>query len=398
MPDFTYIARTVTGDRASGVIEADTEAAVLRILDERRLLPVEVSRRRDRSREQRSSRVRSRDLGMFYGQLGDLLGSGVPLLRALRSIMRSSVSRRLRDLLREVHDAVADGKELHEAMRDHPETFPLLHVAMVQAGERASFLEEVLSSLADFIERLDDLRGKVRGALIYPALLTLLGTSIMLGALVFFVPRFEPLLEGVDKPLPTTVVFGLSTLVRSYWPLLLVGAVAAGLGVGVALRSGAGRSLFERVRLRVPVVGPALRMVAIARFCRILGTMIANGVPLLQALSISKDATGSRLLAARVAEAAESVRAGETLSGPLGQGDFIPPQVLAMITVAEESNQLQKVLVQIADTVDRRTHRQVDHAVRLVEPVILCLLAVAIGFLAMGLLLPIFTLAGSLGN
>jgi general secretion pathway protein F/type IV pilus assembly protein PilC len=224
-----------------------------------------------------------------------------------------------------------------------------------------------------------------------------MGSAILFAALVFFVPRFEPLLQRVEKPLPTVVLFALSGLVRHYWFLLLLGGAGASALLVSAFRSQKGREIFEVWRLKIPVVGHALRMVAITRFARILGTMLANGVPMLQALAIAKDATGSRLLGERIAEAAESVRAGDTLTGPLSKGNLFPPQILSMITVAEESNQLEKVLLQIADTIERRTHRQVDQAVRLVEPVILCLVAGAIGFLALGLLLPIFTLAGSLG-
>jgi general secretion pathway protein F len=260
-------------------------------------------------------------------------------------------------------------------------------------------LEQVLSSLSGFLERLDDLRGKVLGAMIYPMLLTLLGMGVMVAALIFFVPRFEPLLAGnAEKPLPTEILFGMSKLARTYW--YLIPFVTAGIG-GVAwwgIKSESNRRFLEAVRLKVPVVGGAFRMLAITRFCRILGTMLANGVPMLQALKIAERATGSSLLAERIAEATESVREGKSLSGPLAAGGFFPEQILAMIAIAEESNKLDKVLLQIADTVERRTNRQVDQAVRLVEPAILCVVAAGIGFLALGLLLPIFTMASSLGK
>jgi len=287
---------------------------------------------------------------------------------------------------------------LTDSLREFPDTFPLLHTAMIQAGERAAFLEDVLRGLSEFVERLDDLRSKVIGALIYPALLTVLGVSIMMGALVFFVPKFEPLLANAKKPLPTEVIFGMSKAVRSYWYVLALGAIGAGGLLWSSFRNEASRRWMERARLKVPVAGSAMQMLAITRFCRILGTMLANGVPLLQALKISKDATGSTLMADLIAQATESVRDGKTLSGPLAAGGLVPDQVLAMITVAEESNKLDKVLLQIADTVERRTNRQVDQAVKLIEPAILCLVAACIGFLALGLLLPIFTLAGSLGT
>jgi len=322
----------------------------------------------------------------------------VPMMRALDSLIRSTVSGRLVEILREVRSDVADGKSLTDSLRRFPDVFPTLHTAMVQAGERAAFLEQVLRSLSEFLERLDELRSKVVGAMIYPAVLTVLGGSVMIAALIFFVPRFEPLLANARKPLPTEVMFALSRVVRNHWYFVLVGLGGAIALVWMNLRSEKARRLIELWRLRIPVVGNALRLLAITRFCRILGTMLSNGVPLLQALRISRDATGSTLMAERIAEATEAVRDGKRLSEPLAVGGFIPEQILAMITVAEESNKLDKVLLQIADTVERRTNRQVDQAVRLVEPAILCLVAAGIGFLALGLLLPIFTLASSLGT
>jgi general secretion pathway protein F len=401
MMQFRYIARTEAGQKVMGGLEAESEAAVLRVLEEKRLFPISVTGGKGleggKSKPARR-RVRSRPIGIMYGQLADLIGSGVPLLRALDSLIKSTVNPQLIELLKEVRASVADGKSLTEAFREFPEVFPQLHTAMVQAGERAAFLEQVLRSLSEFLERLDDLRGKVLGAMIYPALLTALGTTVMIAALIFFVPKFEPLLGNSQKPLPTEILFGLSRAVRGYWYLFPVGLALIPAIFWSRLNSGGTRRFMERCRMKIPVVGTAFKMLAITRFCRILGTMLANGVPLLQAMKISENATGSTLLAERIAEASESVREGKSLSGPLGVGGLVPEQILAMIAVAEESNKLEKVLLQIADTVERRTNRQVDQAVRLVEPAILCLVAAGIGFLALGLLLPIFTMASSLGK
>ena len=400
MPLFQYTAMTEAGEKITGALEADTEASALRQIEERKLFPVTVKGKGVVAGETkpRKRKVRSRDLGLMYGQLADLIGSGVPLLRAMDSLIKSTVSPGLRDLLKEIRASVADGRTLTDSMRQFPEVFPTLHTAMIQAGERAAFMEEVLRSLSGFLERFEELRSKVLGAMIYPAMLTALGTVVMIGALIFFVPRFEPLLANAHKPLPTEILFGASKVMRNYWYLLILG-VAGMVGlVWANLKSEAARRWMEKWRLKIPVVGSAFRLLAITRFCRILGTMLANGVPLLQALKISKDATGSTILSERIAEATESVRDGKRLSEPLGVGGFFPEQILAMLTVAEESNKLDKVLVQIADTVERRTNRQVDQAVRLIEPAILCLVAAGIGFLALGLLLPIFTMASSLGH
>ena len=399
MPKFQYTARNLSGGKVSGNVEAEGEIAAARLLENRELFPIDVwSPEAGGSATSFRRRISSRDLGVMYGQLSDLLASGVPLLRSLKSLVKSTVNKRLAVVLREIHNEVADGQSLHESMAGHQDIFPTLHTVMVQAGERASFLDDVLESLSVFLERLDELQGKVLGALVYPSMLVLLGGSVMIGALVFFVPKFEPMLAGIDKPMPTEIVFLLSEIVRRYWLI-----IAAGIGGLIAffwsvLQSQAGKQAMERWRLKIPVAGTALRMVAITRFCRILGTMLANGVPILQALAISRDATGSALLAKNIDEAIENVRAGEPLTEPLKAGGMFPEQVIAMISVAEESNQMQKVLLQIADSVERRTNQQVDQAVRLIEPAILCLVAVGIGFLALGLLLPIFTMASSLGQ
>ena len=399
MPKFQYTARNLSGGKVAGLIEADGEGAAIQLLERKELYPVDIWNTEDKADNRLfRGRISNRDLGVMYGQLSDLLGSGVPLLRALKSIVKSTVNKRLKGVLGDIHNSVADGKPLYESMAEHHDIFPALHTVMVQAGERASFIEEVLESLSVFLERLDELRGKVLGALIYPVMLVMLGGTVMVSALVFFVPKFEPMLAGIEKPIPTEVIFFLSESIRNYWAIIATAIGGLVAFFWSAMQSQSSKRAMERWRLKIPVAGTAMRMVAITRFCRILGTMLANGVPILQALAISRDATGSALLAESVDDAIKSVRAGEPLTGPLKAGGLFPEQVLAMISVAEESNQLQKVLLHIADSVERRTNQQVDQAVRLIEPVILCMVAAGIGFLALGLLLPIFTMASSLGQ
>ena len=399
MPKFQYTARNLSGGKVAGLIEADGEGAAIQLLERKELYPVDIWNTEDKADNRLfRGRISNRDLGVMYGQLSDLLGSGVPLLRALKSIVKSTVNKRLKGVLSDIHNSVADGKSLYESMAEHHNIFPALHTVMVQAGERASFIEEVLESLSVFLERLDELRGKVLGALIYPVMLVMLGGTVMVSALVLFVPKFEPMLAGIEKPMPTEVIFFLSESIRNYWAIIATAIGGLVAFFWSAMQSQSSKRAMERWRLKIPVAGTAMRMVAITRFCRILGTMLANGVPILQALAISRDATGSALLAENIDDAIKNVRAGEPLTEPLKGGGLFPEQVLAMISVAEESNQLQKVLLHIADSVERRTNQQVDQAVRLIEPVILCMVAAGIGFLALGLLLPIFTMASSLGQ
>jgi general secretion pathway protein F/type IV pilus assembly protein PilC len=396
MASYEYSARTSGGQPVTGVIQAENEAAVKRALDERKLFPIQV-------RQQQTTvgarlgrgRVKMRDVGVLYGQLADLLRSGVPLLRALDVLIKAA-NARLADMIRSVREDVAAGKSLAEAIANHPKTFTPLHAAMVRAGEAGGFLEDVLTNLSAFIERQDELRGKIRGALIYPAVLMGLGLLIMLGLMLFVIPQFKTFFQGVTLPTATQVVFAVSDLLVNRLHLLLAVVVLAVLAVRAYVRSDSGRRAWDRWRLKLPGLGKALRLLAVTRFCRILGTMLASGVPILRALEISKDATGSGVMAAAVEQAAEAVRRGEPLAGPLRASGLFPTEVVEMVAVAEESNQLEKVLVQIADTVERRTNRQLDQAVRLVEPLVLVVMAIGIAFVGGGLLYPIFTMSQSL--
>lgn len=397
MPNYQYIARTAGGEEVTGIMMADNELAVVRSLDERKLFPVSVTAGASSNSAFRGGGVRLGDMGVMYGQLSDLLKAGVPMLKSLDTLVKAVSNRRLSAVMASVRDQVAEGKTLADAMAANPKVFTSLHVAMVRAGERAGFLEDVLQNLAQFLERQDEFRGKVRGAMIYPVVLLALGGLIMTGVLLILVPRFRGFFKG-DLPLPTTILFAISDALQSHFWLVLGLTVMAVVGIRALLKSQAGQRKWDRWKLKVPLVGTPIRMLAVTRFCRILGTMLANGVPILQSLGLSKDAAGSIVLAESIEQAAESVRAGESLAEPLRACGLFPPEVLAMISVAEESNQLEKVLVQIADTVERRTNRHLDQAVRLIEPLILVVLAVMIGFVAVGLLYPIFTMSQAMSH
>ena len=394
MANYQYQARTAAGEEVAGVIQADTEQAAARALDERKLFPIRLAVQKAPRTE--AGKVRRRDVGMAYGQLADLLRSGVPLVRAIDTVVRATTKPGLAAAMKRVGEGVSGGKELAEALGEQPQAFGPLHVAMVRAGEKAGFLEDVLTNLSGFIERIDELRSKIRGAMIYPVLLSAVALAVTLLMLLWFVPAFKTLIREEDAPAVTKLLFDVSDALLNGWPVILAVLAGAVLAVAWLVRSSAGRSIWERWRLRIPVVGRLLRTISIARFCRILGTMLANGVPILQALAISKDATGSTVLAGHIEAAAENVRGGQTLTEPLRACGLFPAEVIEMIAVAEEANQLDRVLVEIADTVERRADRQVDQAVKLIEPVILVLMAVAVGALALGLLYPILTMAKSI--
>ncbi len=396
MPTFTYRARDPEGQEVTGTLVADSPLAAARMLDERTLYPVEVSEVPAGGKSLFGSgpkRVGLSKVGVVYEQLADLLRAGVPVLRALSVLSHQASSQALSRVLREVHDDVAGGETLADAMEKHPYVFPHLHVAMIRAGEKGGFLEDVLSRLSDFVIRQDELRNKFVGSMIYPCVLMLGAIGAVAGLMTFVVPRIKVMLMDQELPWASKVVFALSDLIGQHY--LVIAAVLmllfmAGYGF---VQSEVGRMLWARLQLKAPGIGRIYTMVSLCRFCRILGTLLANGIPVLSALRIAKDSTGNPILAETIEQAAESVSAGEPLTKPLAASKVFPPALIDMLAVAEESNTLEKVLLQIADTQEARTARQIDLFVRLLEPALLLCMGAMVMFIAVALLLPIVRMA-----
>ncbi len=400
MANYHYIAKNSAGDRVEGEITAETEAMALRMLAESGLFVVQVGEQQaDAAASRAEGKIKPRDIGAMLSKLADLLRAGVPILQGLDVLIKTTRNAPLLAVLVDVREKVSQGTSFHESLASHPTVFPPLYQSMVHAGEEADFLADVLEQLAGFIERQDDLRGRVVGMMIYPMVLVTIGVVGMMAILVFLVPKFRDAFESGDSELPwiTQMLFGMSDGLLNHFPLVLAMLALVLFGVITFVKSEFGRGCWQRWRLKMWVLGPLNRAVALARFCRILGTMLNNGVALLDALEIAAGATGSDILADQVRIAAEEVQQGHSLAKPLGEAsDIFPPDVVEMIAVAEESNQLAGVLLKAADTVERDTNRQVDMALRLVEPLILVVIAAGVGFAAIALLMPILLMASNM--
>jgi len=398
MATFNYKAKTSTGETVAGVVTAESQQAALRMLGDRALFPISVREGGRGARVAitgRTKKLKLRTVSTLYSQLADLLKAGVPVLRALDVLARAASNPLVAEILRGVHNDVSGGESLADAMAKHPNAFDYLAVAMVRAGEQGGFLEDVLARISVFTERQDELRNKLLGSMIYPCILLLAGVTVVTFLMVFVVPKIRMFLEQVEKPWVTTALFGLCDFLQSSGLYLLAGLVVAVVFLVPILRGEKGRLALDRLKLRTPVMGPIVTMVAICRFCRILGTMLHNGVPILQALSISKESAGNRILADEIGKAAESVQKGESLAAPLGSSGLFPVDVVDMIAVAEESNNLETVLVQIADSNEARTARQIDLGVRLLEPVMLMFMASLVLVIAVALLVPILRMSAA---
>jgi general secretion pathway protein F len=334
----------------------------------------------------------------LFSQMSDLLRAGVPLLRSIELLERQTKNQALKRVLEDVRSRVADGGRLADSMKEHPNAFNKLTVSIVHAGEEGGFLEDSLSRVAVFTEHQEELKSKVVAAMSYPLVLMVLGTIVVVGMIVFFVPGFEPMFDSMKQtgslPWATTVLLAISNILQRWWwaVLLAIGAAIAGVQYGLATPEG--QILLDKVKLRAPGIGYVTRSLGISRFCRVLGTLLHNGVPLLQALNIAKDATGNRVLSDAIAKAAENVSSGKTLAQPLAASKQFPTDVLEMIAVGEEANNLENVLIGVADKMEKATNRQLDLVVRLLEPLMLVVMAGAILFLLIALMLPIFQSSG----
>ncbi|MCH7664294.1 MAG: type II secretion system F family protein, partial [Chloroflexi bacterium] len=315
MAAFQYIARDSLGSKVTGTLTAATRQAVLTELQSRDLAPVNV--REIRAKTHFQKRISVRHLANSYRQLADLLRVGMPLLKALQLIGKSKSNPRLAAIWVAIADNIAEGERLAESMAKHEDVFPTIQIAMIRAGERGGFLEQVLERLGNFLEHQADIRAKVVGNLIYPVVLLVVGLSIVIAALVFFVPKFKDFYARIELPLPTKILMGASDALILYWPLILFAIAAGSFTFWWFARRPAVRLTLTRWQLKIPKLGELISSLAIARFTRILGTLLDNGVPMLPAMQISRDAVGNVLLAEAVDQAADAIRSGETLAKPL---------------------------------------------------------------------------------
>ena len=342
-----------------------------------------------------SRKISAKALENFTRLLSSLLAAGVPLSRALVILCKETTAPPVAAKWREIHDYVVDGMSLADAMAKSPDVFPRVYVAMVEAGEAGGFLDVVLAQIADFQSREKDLKSKVLTAMIYPCILLCLALVVLTVLLVFFIPKFQKVFASVHGALPliTQLIIGVSHGVRSYGFFVALGLVGAVFLVRTWFASEKGRRVWERLVLRSPLVGPLVAQFAMARFCRMLGTLLGAGVPLVQGLNVALRSIGNQILVDAVGQSIQRVQQG----GRLGQSladckDLFAGSVLEMVSVAEESGKLDSELVRIAGVTEVDLDRHLKTAVAFAEPLMLFLIAGFIGIIFIGMLLPVFSL------
>lgn len=397
MSQFAYVARDMKGNRVTGVVDAGTTREATAQLSAKNLFPVEVKATDTQSAfagmAKRTHRVKGQTMATFYSQLASLLRSGVPMIRAITVLSQQSTDKALSEVLVEIKGRVEEGEPLGQAMSRYPRVFSDMAINMTRAGAEGGFLEDALDRVGVFTELQEDLKGRTISALAYPVFLFGVGSIVITVLLVFFVPKFDMLFDRLREkgqmPWITDALLSFSRFLQGYGWMALVAIIVALLAFRVRLQSEAGKEWLDRVKLRIPVLGSILMNLAVARFCRVLGTLLSNGVPILKSLEISRTATGNRLLSRSIADASENIRSGDTLASPLRTSGHFPLTVVEMISVAEESNSLDSVLPSIADSLEKRTFRRLDLFVRLLEPVMLLVMALLVMMVVLALLVPV---------
>ncbi len=399
MPSFVYTAYTDEGEKRTGSVTAVNERDAVNVLTGKGLFPIDVAEEKARVAFG-GRRVKGQTMAVLYGQLAGLLRSGVPLLRSIAVLRDQAANDTLKRVLADVYQHVEDGASLAEAMARFPNAFSEMAVNMVRAGGEGGFLEEALERVATFTEQQEDLKAQTVGALAYPVFLGTVGSLIIAALIVFFVPKFGELFEDLrargELPMMTEALLGFSNFVKSngWWmaPLLIGGGIWAWNWA----KTPRGRTAVDYWKIRMPLLGIVFKNLAVARFCRVLGTLLRNGVPILRSLEISRDASGNRILATAIERASENISSGESLATPLKASGHFPQTVVEMISVAEESNTLDRVLVEIADHLERRTGRRLELAVRLLEPVLLLILAGCVLVVVIALLIPVIKMSSTI--
>jgi len=398
MPAFTYKAIDTTGKEVTATLNAPSRAAALDQLSSINLYPVTVERAEEGKGDGASFRVRrvsKSDIEAFIRELANLLAAGIALSRALSILSREASRPAAKKLWAAIHDQVAGGQSLAEALARHPRYFPPIYVAMVRAGETGGFLDVVLEQIASFRSREQELLGKVKAAMVYPLVLAVLAAGILVFLLTYFIPRFSQMFAEFGGALPplTQAIVTTSELLVRFWFVLVLALALIGFAVHRVTTTEDGRRSLEKMLLRAPLIGIAIGRFALVRFCRMLGTLVHAGVPLIYALQVAKEAIGNQVLSDAVTGAVERVQRGEALARSLASCSVLfPASVVEMVSVAEESGRLDEELVRIAGAYEQELDRRLKMMVALAEPALLFFMAVLIGTVVIGMLLPIFNL------
>ncbi len=400
MREYIWRARTLKGEIQSGVITARHERDVIGQLRRKRLIVMTIREKaKDVTLPTLGTGVKRKDLVVFSRQFATMINSGLPLIQCLEILGGQMESKNLARIVQEVSSDVEAGNTLSEALSKHERVFTPLFINMVAAGEAGGILDKVLYRLADYLEKSNSIHRKVKGALIYPAVVISIAVLVTIFLLVFVIPTFAQLFEssGLDLPLPTKIVIGLSHFMMSAWFWILAGVVGLVFGIRKYYSTDSGEYNIDKFLLNIPNLGELLRKASIARFSRTLGTLLGSGVAILDAMEITATTSGNRVVQEAIMKSRASIASGDTISEPLGKSTVFPPMVVQMIRVGEETGRLDSMLSKIADFYEEEVDVAVETLTSILEPVLIVGIGIIVGGMVVSMYLPIFRLASAIG-
>jgi type IV pilus assembly protein PilC len=403
MPTYAYVARTKDGKKQRGSMASENRQSLVQALQRKGLTP-ETIKESTGAKLANRTKVKSRELLIFSRQLSTIVNSGLPLLQGLDILAEQTEDARFQKCILEISAAVEGGETFSEALRKYPRIFSDLYVSMIRAGEASGDLDGVLLQLADYLESMEELKRRVKSAMMYPVVAMTMIFAISAGLIIFVVPRFEEIFKsfGEDNvlPLPTRILINISNGASEPMTILLTIAVVLGSVFGTRMYGSteAGKLHLDKIKLRLPVFGKLLRKVATSRFTRTLSTLTRSGVAILAALEIAERTAGNEVFARVVRSAGESVRNGETLADPLARSAEFPAMVTRMIGVGEKTGALEQMLSKIADFYDSEVKAAVDGLTSLIEPLLIGLMGIIVGGIVIALFMPILGLSSLVGN
>lgn len=399
MPQFEYRVKRGPGDVTRGVLEADSHRAAVSQLRDLGFFPISVQEYVEPEKKDllkhALSRVRLKDRNIFFRQLANLIEAGMPILRALATLKDQATNPKLEIVIEDLHDSIQKGSSFADALERHPKVFPAMHTNLVRAGETGGMLDEVLWRIVAFGEKDEDLRGKAFSAMVYPAFLLMIGTAAIFILVSFVFPKFVVIFDDFDAalPLPTVIVMALCGFMGRFWWAVLAGLGVAGAGLMSYAKSEGGRQTLDRAWLKIPLIGGLIQRYEMAKFARTLGTLFDNGVPVLTALTITADTVGNSAISAELETVHGRVSEGDSISDSLRHCEHFPPLVVNMLAVGEETGNLGSVTRRIADAYDTEVDRAVKALTSLLEPLMIVVMGVIVGFLVISMLLPMLTLS-----
>lgn len=408
MPQFKYTARNTAGKVIEGTIEAQVQKAAIDRLRGQRFTVMSLTEVKGSAEggsfleriNPFAGGIKGKDLVIFSRQLATLVSAGVPIVQGLNILADQIQSPAFKKVILAVRSDIESGVAIADTLKKHPKAFSELYVSMIRAGETGGVLDTILDRLSSYMEAAEELKGKVKGAMVYPIVVSGVASAVTLFLLVGVIPTFKKVFSGFGQelPFPTKVLMNISDGLSSHILVILAVPVAIGFGIRAWYKTDSGRETLDHLLIKIPVIGDLIKKVAVAKFTRTLGTLIKSGVPILQAMDTVAKTSGNRIIENTIMKARESIREGEKIADPLKASGVFPPMVLQMISVGEETGNLEVMLTKVADFYDGEVDTAIKAMTSLIEPVVICVMGVIIGAIVICMFLPIFEMSQLAGK